>query len=161
MVAVTLIGFQIPAQGDTVESVAAYKQLSCMGELEVFHSVAEMLNSIERGNNWKSFQITMHTTSGPHGHGPISSSTSECDELTPEKIADLKIVDGSMEEIVVTGIRLSGDYISRFDTAWTSLNNLKDGEIPITLFNQYLEALEKSFKEFEKNLKKCLLRGIT
>ena len=115
-----------------------------------------MLNSVNRGNNWKSFRLRIHTTEA-NGNGPFAHSTTECSDLTPDVIVDLNIVEASLEEIVVTGVRLSRDHLSRFDTAWTSLNDLNDGEIPIKLFNKYLEALEKAFEDFEKNLKDCLL----
>lgn len=148
-----MIGLQTVAIGETVDSIYAYEQSGCMGSGQKFDSVTEMLNSIDRGNDWKSFKMTTHTA---ETNGPLTCSTTECSDLTPDKIADLKVLDDNMETLVVTGVRLSGNSVASFDTTSNKLNRL-EGKIPVKIFNEYLEAFNKAREEFEKNLKDCLL----
>ena len=86
----------------------------------------------------------------------VSCSTTECSELTADKIVELKIVDDSMETIVVTGVRLGKTSLSNYHLSVNALNELQ-GKIPKKLFNKYQEALNQALKEFTENLKACFL----
>ncbi|MDE0645648.1 MAG: hypothetical protein OXH84_05345 [Gammaproteobacteria bacterium] len=148
-----MISLQTVAIGETIDNVYAYEQSSCMGSGQKFDSVKEMLNSIDRGNDWKSFRMTTHTA---ETNGPLTCSMTECSDLTPAKIAELKFVDDNMEVLVVTGVRLGNSSLSSFYMTEDKLGWL-EGKIPLKLYNEYLEAINKAREEFEKNLKDCLL----
>ena len=151
VIAVIGIEVQLHAMCQYELKVVAYQLEGCTGTSEVFDTVDEMLRSIDKGNDWKSFKMDAYTESGTP---PLSCGSGDCAELTPFKISELRALNDDIEEMVVTGVRLSKSSVSSIKANRERLNDLR-GKIPTALFNKYLADFNKAVQEFRDNLKEC------
>ena len=153
-VVIAVIGLEVQlhavvCQNDT--KVIAYKLANCTGNSEVFDTVDEMLRSIDKGNDWKSFKMDAYTEAGTP---PLSCGSGDCAELTPFTISELRVLNDDMEEMVVTGVRLSTAGVASISASDIRFSELR-GKIPMALFNKLLADFNEAVQEFKDNLKEC------